>query len=71
MEKIAQESVTMMTKHNNDIYLNEKLFNRVKSIYQERDKLNLSIEQKTVLENYYLDFIDGGANLSSNRKRKI
>ena len=71
MEKIAQESVTMMTKHNNDIYLNEKLFDRVKSIYQERDKLNLSIEQKTVLENYYLDFIDGGTNLSPTVKERF
>ena len=71
MDKIAQESVTMMTKHNNDIYLNEKLFDRVKSIYQERDKLNLSIEQKTVLENYYLDFIDGGTNLSPTEKERF
>lgn len=71
MDKIAQASVTMMTKHNNDIYLNEKLFERVKSIYQERDKLNLSIEQKTVLENYYLDFIDGGTNLSPKVKERF
>lgn len=71
MDKIAQESVTMITKHNNDIYLNEKLFDRVKYIYQERDKLNLSIEQKTVLENYYLDFIDGGTNLSPKEKERF
>ena len=44
---------------------------RVKSIYQERDKLNLSIEQKTVLENYYLDFIDGGTNLSPREKERF
>jgi len=71
MEKIAQETVTMITKHNNNIYLNEKLFDRVKYIYQERDKLNLSIEQKTVLENYYLDFVDGGANLTPREKEKL
>lgn len=71
MEKIAQESAKMLTKHNNDIYLNEKLFDRVKSIYQNKDKFNLSTEQKTVLENYYLDFIDGGANLTPKEKERF
>jgi peptidyl-dipeptidase Dcp len=71
MEKIAQESAKMLAKHNNDIYLNENLFSRVKSIYQKREKLQLSTEQKTVLENYYLDFVDGGANLTPEEKDKF
>jgi peptidyl-dipeptidase Dcp len=71
MQKLAEKITSLLTKHVDDIYLNEKLFNRVKAVYNEKDNLKLSTEQKTVLENYYLDFITGGANLSNEGKDKL
>ena len=71
LQEIAQKTAPMISKHFDEIYLNEKFFERVKSIYQEKDKLNLTTEQKVVLENYYLDFVRGGANLNGEAKEKF
>jgi len=71
MQSIAKTVAPMLSKHNDDINLNEKLFARVKAIYNEKDKLNLTTEQKTVLKNYYDDFIRGGANLNNEQKEKF
>lgn len=71
MQNIAKTVAPMLSKHNDDINLNEKLFERVKAIYGEKDKLNLTTEQKTVLKNYYDDFIRGGANLDNEQKEKF
>ena len=71
MQIIAQKSASMLSKHIDDFYLNEKLFERIKYLYDNKESLNLSVEQNTVLENYYLNFVRGGANLSSDGKEKL
>ncbi|MBF0407059.1 MAG: M3 family metallopeptidase [Candidatus Riflebacteria bacterium] len=71
MEEIAKKSTVMISKHFDDIYLNEKLYKRIDSIYQKKADLPLTIEQKTVLENYHLDFTRGGANLSPEGKEEL
>lgn len=71
LQEIAQKTAPMISKHFDEIYLNEKLFGRVKNIYQEKEKLNLTTEQKVVLENYYKDFVRGGANLNKEEKEKF
>ena len=74
MQKIAKTVAPLLSKHNDDINLNEQLFAKVKSIYNEKDKLNLSVEQSKVLKDYYDGFVRGGANLSNEQKeafRKI
>ena len=71
MQKIAEKSTSMLSKHNDDFYLNEKLFQRIKTLYNERETLNLTTEQSRLLENYYIDFVRGGANLSSEEKEKL
>ena len=71
LQEIAQKTAPMISKHFDEIYLNEKFFDRVKSIYQEKDKLNLTTEQKVVLEHYYKDFVRGGANLNKADKEKF
>ncbi len=71
LQEVSRKVAPMIAKHFDEIYLNEKLFDRVKNIYQEKDKLNLTTEQKIVLENYYLDFVRGGANLSKEAKEKF
>jgi peptidyl-dipeptidase Dcp len=71
MQKLAEKITSIISKHNDDIYLNEELFKRVKAVYDEKDKLSLSVEQKTVLDNYYLNFTGGGADLSNEGKDKL
>jgi peptidyl-dipeptidase Dcp len=71
MQKIAEQSTAMLSKHLDDFYLNEKLFERIKTLYDEKEKLNLTTEQARVLENYYIDFVRGGANLSNEGKEQL
>jgi len=71
MQKIAEKSTSMLSKHTDDFYLNEKLFQRIKTLYEEKETLNLTTEQNRVLENYYLDFERGGANLSNEGKEQL
>ena len=56
IQKIAETITPELSKLNNDIYLNDKLFKRIKSINDEKEKLNLTSEQLKVLDNYYTDF---------------
>lgn len=71
MQKIAEKSTAMMSKHLDDFYLNDKLFKRIKILYEEKGNLNLTTEQNRVLENYHIDFVRGGANLNEEEKAKL
>ena len=50
MQKIAQEVSPLLTEFSNDITLNEDLFKRIKTVYEQKDSLNLSAEQATLLD---------------------
>lgn len=70
--QIVAETVTpLLTSHKDAINLNEKLFERVKTIYNNKENENLTTEQKQVLDKYYQGFIRGGANLSPEDKEKF
>ena len=71
LQSIAKEASPLLSKHRDDINLNEKLFERVKAVYDQKDKLNLSIEQNKLLEKDYKDFVRGGANLDEKKKAKL
>lgn len=70
LDSIAEELSPLETKHSTDIYLNEKLFARVKSIYDSRKLLNLTPEQSMLLENTYDAFVNSGAQLNDADKKK-
>jgi len=63
MQQIAKDVAPLLSQHKDDIFLNEKLFQRIKSLYNQIENLELNIEQNTVLEKYYKNFVRGGANL--------
>lgn len=71
MEKIANEISPILSEHNDNIYLNEKLFGRVKTLYDNRATLGLNPEQNRLLEKYYRDFIRSGAALNNEDKAKL
>jgi peptidyl-dipeptidase Dcp len=69
IQKIEAEESPKLTAHNDAIYLNPKLFARVKTIYDTRDSLDA--EQKFLVERYYRNFIRAGAQLSEADKVKL
>lgn len=71
LQKIAQEVSPMLTKFQNDITLNPALFEKVKAVYAQKDKLKLNAEQQMLLENSYSNFIRQGANLTDVQKDKF
>lgn len=70
-QKIAETITPELSKLNNDIFLNEKLYHRIKSINDEKDKLNLTAEQLKVLDNYYTDFVRNGIGLDEDKKARL
>ncbi len=71
MQAVAKRVAPMMSKLSDDIALNDKLFKRIKSVHEQKDKLNLTDEQNMVLERYYRDFVRGGANLADDKKERF
>jgi peptidyl-dipeptidase Dcp len=71
LQNISKELAPLRSKHRDDIYLNEKLFVKVKQIYDNKDNLGLNSEQNTLLENIYKNFVRSGANLNEEDKSKL
>ena len=70
LQKIAKEVSPLITEFDNDIWLNEKLFKKVRIIYENRDSLSLDQEGKKLLDNMYKAFVRKGAMLSDNQKNR-
>ncbi len=71
LQEIAREVSPLLSAHFDDILLNDQLFQRVKAVYEQKDELNLSIEQSKLLEETYKDFVRGGANLDEEKKEEL
>lgn len=69
MQALSRELSPLQSKHSDDIRLNEKLFARVKAVYENPGELNK--EQKKLLEETYKDFVRGGANLDAESQKKL
>ena len=63
MRALQKEMSPLFSAHNDDIYLNEQLFARVKAVYENRESLTLTAEEAKILENIYKRFLNSGANL--------
>lgn len=71
MQKIAQEISPLLTAFGNDITLNKDLFKKVKAVHDQKDHLNLSPEQATLLDKKYKSFTRNGALLSEDKKELL
>ena len=67
----AQRISPLLTDYSNDIRLNEALFKRIKTVYDQRETLSLTAEQQTLLEKTYKSFTRNGANLSLDDKGRL
>ena len=69
LQNIVMNLTPELTRYSNSVNMNEKLFARVKAVYEQRDQLNLTTEQRTLLEETYKGFVRNGVNLTSKDKR--
>lgn len=71
IQQTEEELAPKLAAHSDAIFLNDKLFQRVKSIYTQRESLNLDAESLKLVEYYYQKFELAGANLSAEDKEKM
>ena len=71
LQALAQEMAPALSKNNDDIYLNERLFARVQKIWDTQISLKLNPEQSKLLEKKYKTFIRSGAKLDDAQKEKL
>lgn len=68
---LAADISPLAAAFSNEITLDPILFSRVKEIYQNREKMGLSAEQKQLVEKYYKNFVRNGANLPDDKKEQL
>jgi peptidyl-dipeptidase Dcp len=71
MQGIARDIAPILSKHRDDIFLNEKLFQRVRGVYDQREGLSLTDEQRMLLTKTYRRFARGGALLGPDQKAEF
>jgi Zn-dependent oligopeptidase len=71
IQKIAQEVSPLLSEFANDITLNEALFRKIQTVYQNKDTFNLSQEEAMLLDKNYKAFIRNGANLDEKGKAQL
>ncbi len=68
---MADEAIPMLNDANNKLMLNDQLFQRIKSVYDMRDKMGLDPVQKRLVEKYYRQFAEQGAALPADKKEQL
>ena len=71
LQEIAREVTPLLTAHSDDIRLNERLFERIRSVYDRRGELDFDVEQMRLAEKIYEDFVRGGAALPADKKEEL
>jgi peptidyl-dipeptidase Dcp len=71
LQKVQDIEAPKLAAHDDAIYLDSKLFQRVEAIYKERDSLKLDAESLRLVDFYYKKFVHSGANLSDADKVKL
>ncbi len=71
LDDIEREFSPILTKHNDDITLNKKLFEKIKYVFDNADRSKLTTEQNTLLDKVYGDFARNGANLNDEEKDEL
>ena len=69
LQAIAMELSPKMSEYSATIRLNEGLFERIKAVYEQKDKLKLNPAQQKLLEDIYESFANNGANLNAEQKQ--
>lgn len=71
LQAVEEELSPKFAAHNDAIYLNTQLYNRVKTLYTQKEQLNLDTESNRLLEEYHQKFVLAGADLPDAEKEKL
>jgi peptidyl-dipeptidase Dcp len=71
LQEVAQEVAPQLARFSNDITLNEKLFQRIKIVFESRESSGLTTEQKILTERKFRNFMLGGAGLKEEDKKRF
>ncbi len=71
MDEIRSEIAPRLAAHSDQILLNGALFTRVKTLYDQRDGLDIDAESRRLIEEYHTDFVRAGAELSESQKERM
>ena len=71
LDKIEEEMAPKLAAHQDAINLNPVLYNRIKSLYDNRESVGLNTEDAWLLERYYKDLIHAGAHLSESERGRL
>lgn len=71
MQALEEQVMPLMAAHSDKIRLNEKLFERIRAVYDQRAALGLDAEQSRLLEKTYRDFVRAGALLDAEQKARL
>ncbi|AVR47296.1 peptidase M3 [Christiangramia fulva] len=71
IQKTAQEISPLLSEFKNDVILNKALFEKIKTVFDQRETLKLTKEQETLLEKKYKAFTRNGANLPKDKQQEL
>ncbi|MDW7695583.1 M3 family metallopeptidase [Flammeovirgaceae bacterium SG7u.111] len=71
IQNLARKISPKLTEYSNDILLNKDLFERILTVYEQRDSLDLDVESQTLLRKSYKSFVRNGAGLEEVDKEKL
>lgn len=69
--EISEKAIPLLNKAQNNVALNDQLFQRIKQIYDRRNDMGLTPVQKRVVEKYYREFEQRGAALPPEKKEEL
>ena len=70
-QPVQEEWDPKLSAASDEITLNPKLFQRIKAVYDARDQAGLNAQQKRLVERYYINFVNNGANLGPAEKEQL
>lgn len=68
---MADKAIPLLNEADNMLMLDDQLFQRIKSVYDARDKQGMTPEQKRLTEKYYRQYVEAGATLSPEKKKEL
>jgi peptidyl-dipeptidase Dcp len=71
LQKVQEDEAPKLAAHADAIHLNDKLFQRIQAVYDQRDSLKLDPESQRLIEVVYRNFVMAGAKLSDADKAKL
>lgn len=71
LTELSIKMAPVLSEHEDNISLNQELFKRVNAVYQQKDSMNLTTEQKRLLDKTYKSFVRSGANLDTEKQARL